>query len=115
MIIVKCDRCGKEETIENSSFPFNIFSKVEENLTSHYLIMNGAKQINLCADCEEAFDNFLGLNEVKDIEKEERNCENCYYFIEPHNCMAQKGMPRVESSEAKTCEFFITPEQCSMC
>lgn len=111
MIIVKCDRCGKEETIENPSFPFNIFPEAKETTPPHYLIMNGAKQVNLCADCEEAFSEFLGLNEVRDIKKEEKSCKNCYYFTEPCYCIARKNTPAVKGEEAETCAYFITPEE----
>lgn len=106
MIIVKCDRCGKEDVIKNPGFPFNIFPKEEDTAPSRYMIMDGARQVNLCVDCEEAFSEFLGLNEVKDIE-EERNCKNCFYFDEPpHVCIAKNGKSRVEGSEAETCNFF---------
>lgn len=61
MYIIKCDRCGKEKTL-NNLVPFYKLETQEPAETPIYSIVKMGKEIQtitLCEDCEKEFDSWL--------------------------------------------------------
>lgn len=63
MIILRCDKCGKEEEL-SGTFPM-VFERPDGKpkfVITHSSKEDPLKMINLCASCEEQLEEFLGLN-----------------------------------------------------
>ena len=67
MIVIKCDRCGKEKQQTDNYFPlFNFGKEDEEEYQSRLIIMRGTSIINLCEECQKDFDVFLNAKEANE-------------------------------------------------
>lgn len=60
MFIVRCDRCGKENEMQNI---YPVYGENKQGCVPKYSIMefgnDGVRTITLCSDCENAFDMWI--------------------------------------------------------